>query len=177
MRVANLLLTRPGSAARAAIRFTAAFALCLPLCAEMPRPLPPGAYLPPHTTVQSAGMIFSGTVLKVEHVRAAGFPGITQITFRVESAVRGARKGQSVTIREWAGLWNSGERYRIGERVLLFLYPRSKLGLTSPVGGPSGRYEVDQAGRVLTGGLGPRPRPIRVEAFAAKIRRAAQEQQ
>ena len=150
-------------------------ALCLPLSAEMPRPLPRD-YLPPHFAVQSAGVIFSGTVLKVEHLHSAGFPGVTQVTFRVESAMRNARRGQTLTIREWAGLWSSGERYRTGERVLLFLYPKSKLGLTSPVGGPSGRYEVDHAGRVLASGPGLRPRPIRIQDFAAEIRRTAQEQ-
>lgn len=151
-------------------------ALCFPLCAEMPRPLPPRDYLPPHIAVQSAGMIFSGTVLKVEHLRSAGFPGVTQVTFRVESAIRGARSGQTLMVREWGGLWNSGESYRAGERVLLFLYPKSKLGLTSPVGGPSGRYEVDHAGRVLAGGPGLRPQPIRIQNFAAEVRRAAQGQ-
>lgn len=151
-------------------------ALCLPLCAELPRPLPPRGYLPSRIAVQSSGTIFSGTVLRVEHLRPAGFPGVTQVTFRVESAIRGARNGQSITVREWAGLWNSGERYRTGERVLLFLYPKSKLGLTSPVGGPSGRYEVDHAGRVLGSGLGPRPQPIRIQDFAAEVRRATQTQ-
>ena len=158
------------------VSLAATLALCLPLCAEMPRALPPRDYLPPHIAVQSAGMIFSGTVLKVEHLRSAGFPGVTQVTFRVESAMRNARRGQTLTIREWAGLWSSGERYRTGERVLLFLYPKSKLGLTSPVGGPSGRYEVDHAGRVLAGGPEPRPQPIPIQDFAAEIRRAAQRQ-
>jgi hypothetical protein len=58
-----------------------------------------------------------------------------QITFRVERAIRGTRSGQVLTIREWAGLGSSGERYRKGERLLLFLYTLSKLGLTSSVGG------------------------------------------
>ena len=177
MRVA-VLTSRTVSVTVAAIRFVVVvLSLCLPLCAEMPRPLPPHSYFPPHTTVQSAGMIFSGTVLKIEHVRSAGFSGVTQITFRVESAVRGARNGQSLTVREWEGLWNSGERYRIGERVLLFLYPQSKLGLTSPVGGAAGRYEVDHAGRVLGAGVGSRPKPIHVQEFTAEIRRAAWAQQ
>lgn len=178
MRFANFLCwTKPSSCGRAAIGLaTIGFALSVPLCAEMPRPLPPRDYLPPPTAVQSAGIIFSGTVLKVEHLRSAGFPGVTQMTFRVESAIRGARRGQTLLVREWAGLWNSGERYRPGERVLLFLYPESKLGLTSPVGGPSGRYEVDHAGRVLASGPGLRPQPIRIQDFAAEIRRTAQEQ-
>ena len=47
------------------------------------------------------------------------------------------------------GLWSSGQRYRVGERVLLFLYPPSKLGLTSAVGAEIGRFNVDPLGRVL----------------------------
>jgi hypothetical protein len=132
---------------------------------------------PPHSIVaapqamRSSGLIFSGTVLEVEHIAPAGSPAITQITFRVESAIRGTRRGQVITIHEWAGLWNSGERYRAGERVLLFLYPRSKLGLTSPVGGSLGRYQVDQSGRVLLQGVAGRPRPVRLQDFTAAIRR------
>ena len=72
-----------------------------------------------------------------------------QITFRVEQAIRGVRNGQVLAIREWAGLWNSGDRYRPGERLLLFLYKPSKFGLTSPVGGPMGRFPVDSGGNVI----------------------------
>ena len=39
-------------------------------------------------------------------------------------------------------------RYRIGERVVLFLYPLSLLGLTSPVADGRGRFLVTPAGRV-----------------------------
>ena len=69
-----------------------------------------------------------------------------RITFRVEQAVRGTQTGANISMRQWVGLWNSGERYRVGERVVLFLYPRSKLGLTSSVAGPIGRFAVDTRG-------------------------------
>jgi hypothetical protein len=36
---------------------------------------------------------------------------------------------------------------RKGERVLLFLYPLSRLGLTSPVGGSLGQVALDASGR------------------------------
>lgn len=123
---------------------------------------------------RDSGMVFSGVVAQVH--RSANPTGITQITFRVESAMRGVRRGQVVTIREWSGLWNSGERYVTGERVLLFLYPKSKLGLTSPVGGKLGRYTVDPAGRVLIGGpqmISPRPVPLRT--VKAQILKAVKE--
>jgi len=63
--------------------------------------------------------------------------------------MRGAAPGQSLTIHEWAGLWSSGERYRVGERVLLFLYSPGKLGLTSPVAGAMGRFAIDSRGRIV----------------------------
>ena len=56
--------------------------------------------------------IFDGTVLSVEQaVQNEMHVATVQITFRVEQAMRGTRAGQILTIREWAGLWNSGERY------------------------------------------------------------------
>ena len=71
------------------------------------------------------------------------------ITFHVERAIRGVRPGQNLTIRQWIGLWASGQRYRVGEHVLLLLYPPSKLGLTSSVAGPMGRFAIDPLGRIL----------------------------
>jgi hypothetical protein len=116
---------------------------------------------------------FGATAVKVEHLKPAGSPGLTQIAFRVESAIRGVRQGQIVKVREWEGLRSTGERYRAAERVLLFLYPNSKLGLTSPVGGALGRYRVDNAGRVLVRGIsGARPKPVSVRNFVAVMRRA-----
>ena len=99
---------------------------------------------------QNSGYIFDGTVLSVQAVPNDDHDLATvQITFRVEQAIRGTRAGQILTIREWAGLWNSGERYHPGERLLLFLYSPSSLGLTSPVGGPAGRFAVDSGGNAV----------------------------
>ena len=148
------------------------FLTVLPLCAE-----PKGFVAqqrPWQRITRDAEMVFSGVVTQVQ--RSANATGTTQITFRVESAIRGVRRGQTVTIKEWGGLWNNGERYVTGERVLLFLYPKSKLGLTSPVGGKLGRYAVDPAGRVLIGSpqmIGPRPVPLRT--VKAQILKAVKE--
>jgi len=133
--------------------------------------------------IRSSAMIFAGIVLRVDHLRAN--PGnpveITQISFRVETAIRSTRPHQVIQIREWGGLWNAGERYTPGEKVLLFLYANSKLGLTSPVGGPAGRFQEDAKGRVKIAhehvfrghsALGP---GADIRAFAREIRRAARE--
>jgi hypothetical protein len=99
---------------------------------------------------QDSGYIFDGTVLSVQAVPNDDHDLATmQITFRVEQAIRGTRAGQILPIREWAGLWNSGEPYHVGERLLLFLYSPSTLGLTSPVGGAAGRFAVDSGGNAV----------------------------
>ena len=100
---------------------------------------------------RAAGTIFAGIVTSVRHTPASKLSEIetVQVSFRVDHAIRGTRAGENLTIHEWAGLWSTGDRYRVGEHVLLFLYPPSKLGLTSPVGGPLGRFNVDQADLVV----------------------------
>ena len=96
-------------------------------------------------------MIFAAKVAAIAHRPTTSGPAFetVAITFHVENAIRGATPGEDLTIRQWIGLWSSGQRYRVGERVLLFLYPKSKLGLTSCVGWPLGRFAVDSQGRVL----------------------------
>ncbi len=100
---------------------------------------------------RSAGYIFAATVTSIEHAAPVegNAVGLVRITFRVEQAVRGVKAGQLLTIREWAGLWDTGERYRPGQRVMLFLYPPSRLGLTSAVGGPQGRFSLDRSGQIV----------------------------
>jgi hypothetical protein len=101
--------------------------------------------------VRAAGMIFSASVKRIERRPATRGQSVetVAITFHVERAIRGATPGEDLTVAQWIGLWSGGQRYRVGERVLLFLYPRSKLGLTSCVGGMLGRFHVDAWGRVL----------------------------
>ncbi|MFZ0952703.1 MAG: hypothetical protein WAN17_10590 [Candidatus Sulfotelmatobacter sp.] len=104
--------------------------------------------------VRSAGIIFAGRVTFIGHAESSFHPNraSTTVTFQVENAIRGASRGENLTIREWAGLWTSGERYRVGERVLLFLYSPSKLGLTSPVAGALGKFTMDSHGQVVMSG-------------------------
>jgi hypothetical protein len=120
----------------------------LPTTGTNPRDSTNPSHPPPLT--RSAGYIFAGTVQSVDRVAPKG-NGVTtvQISFHVDQAMLGVRAGQTLAIREWAGLWELGERYRSGERVLLFLYPPSKLGLTSPVRGPSGRFRIGPNGQVV----------------------------
>lgn len=94
---------------------------------------------------RDAGIIVSGTVQMIEPLASAapGDIGLVRITFLVKEALRGATAGKALTFREWDGLWASGDRYRVGERLLLFLYsPSGDLGLTSTVAGTRGRISL-----------------------------------
>jgi hypothetical protein len=113
-----------------------------------------------------AGMIFAGTVLapairpasnqtgttdRSELRTSAGTaPGATtavHLSFRVDEAIAGVEQGGILTIHEWTG---AGDRLRpvsTGQHFLIFLYPSSRLGLTSPVGGALGQIALDASGQ------------------------------
>jgi hypothetical protein len=112
---------------------------------------PPGGAPTFPQLARTAGTIFAGTVTRIEPGPSAGGSAVATvaITFRVERPLRGAVSGGSLTILEWLGLWSSGQRYAVGEQVLLFLYPASKIGLTSAVGGALGQFRLDSAGGIL----------------------------
>jgi hypothetical protein len=90
-----------------------------------------------------AGMIVSGTVIRVQ--RESEHTSV-RVTFRVDDAVRGCATGDTVEILEWAGWWAHADRYRRGEKLLLFLYARNGEGLTSPVAGDLGVIRLNGRG-------------------------------
>lgn len=150
-------------------------------------PVTPGTFGFPQLA-RAAGTIFSGTVTAIERRPAKPTRAVetVAITFRVENAIRGATAGDTLTFSEWIGLWSSGQRYRVGERVMLLLYPPSRLGLTSCAGGELGRFDVDPAGRVLLSAqqlsafrqdpvLGGKSR-VPVSDFASAVRQAGEEE-
>ena len=97
-----------------------------------------------------AGTILVGRVVSIKPTPPGSTDqvGCVQITLQVEQGIRGARAGEHFSFREWVGLWSEADRYRVGQRMMLFLYTRSTLELTSPVGGPAGRFPIDTSGRV-----------------------------
>jgi hypothetical protein len=119
-----------------------------------------------------AGMIFAGTVLstpaqaatiKTATIQTAttptvvtdrAVPGTTpavELSFRVDEAIAGVEPGQILTIHEWAGAWSMHRPMSKGQHILIFLYPPSRLGLTSPVGGSLGQVALDLTGKKVTG--------------------------
>ena len=116
-----------------------------------------------------AGMIFAGTLLTAPTQTAArdravpaAVPGTTlaiQLSFRVDQAIAGVEQGQILTIHEWAGAWSMHRPMSSGQHILIFLYPLSRLGFTSPVGGSLGQVALESSGKnVSNSGQKPPPR-------------------
>ena len=98
---------------------------------------------------RASGMVFAGTVLSIVALPAADDRAMPtmEMKFRIDRAIAGVNSGQVLTIHEWAGAWSTHRAMRTGQRMLLFLYPPSRLGLTSPVGGPMGQVALDPSGK------------------------------
>jgi hypothetical protein len=159
-----------------------------PARSDLRRPVPVTGTISLPVIARAAGTIFSGTVTSIERRPATRSQAVESvvIAFHVENAIRGATPGENLRISQWIGLWSGGQRYRIGERVLLFLYPPSKLGLTSCVAAGMGRFTIDPGGRVLLSAqhlsafrsdpvLGGKSR-VRFGDFALAVRRASEEE-
>ncbi len=109
-----------------------------------------------------SGMIFTATVLasttpsaekRVPKLQPATIdhlsPAQTEVRFHVDEPIAGVKRGQIVSMHEWSGAASRHRPLAPGERVLLFLYPPSRLGLTSPVGGERGVFALDSSGKTL----------------------------
>ena len=119
---------------------------------------------------RSAGMVFSGAVLSVETQPVGKDRPLPLIStkFRVDRAIAGVRSGQVLTVREWAGAWPLHRAMRGGQRLLIFLYPPSRLGLTSPVGGPLGQVVLHSRGEIVR--TSAAEAGLDSEAFAARLK-------
>ena len=113
-----------------------------------------------HGMSDAAGVIFAGQVLAVRRVAGSGGGlGVVEVTFQVDRAVRGCAVGAPYVLREWEGLWASGEvRYRVGQRLVMLLRTPGTAGLSSPVGGMDGAIpivgvtsEIGDSGGVVNG--------------------------
>ena len=97
-----------------------------------------------HEMSNAAGVIFVGQVMSVRVVPGSGgAPGVVEVTFRVDQAVRGCSAGGTYVLKEWQGLWAGGDaRYRAGQRLLMLLRSPGASGLSSPVGGMDGAIPI-----------------------------------
>jgi hypothetical protein len=108
-----------------------------------------------------ADRIFAGSCVEIEKVAHPQLGSVTRVTFEVERAIKGDL-GATLTIEvvgpevgraaQHPGVTALDlPRFVPGERVVLFLYPDSALGLTSPVALGQGKFAVlrDKEGNEL----------------------------
>lgn len=118
--------------------------------------------------VNDAGIIFSGTVVNI--VTGEKDPSMnlytTYYTFTVQEALFGV-KADTVTIKQYGGESEGRSyyppgvpRFERGESVVVFLYPPSRIGMTSAVAKDQGKFlvrGVDSSGvRYVENGTGNR---------------------
>jgi len=135
--------------ASAAIILIANFLMSVPAFAQSDQSAIAGVLGPQWRELsRRAGMIFAGTVLASPSQSPRTDPGVpsVEISLRVDRAIAGVEPGQVLTIHEWTGALSSHPTMHPGEHLLLFLYPPSHLGLTSPVGGAQGQIRLDSLG-------------------------------
>jgi len=112
-----------------------------------------------------AGRIFVGKCVSLSSdLDENGIPA-TYARFEVEDGVKGTASGESVLVKQFGTsraplkvgegesavvplktMSLTGGSYEAGRDYLLFLYPESTLGFTSPVGAGQGRFEVKEGG-------------------------------
>ncbi|MFH1739106.1 MAG: hypothetical protein ABIH23_08865 [bacterium] len=98
--------------------------------------------------VDDAGKIFVGKCTEVKSGQdpESGFI-VTWITFEVSQRVKGD-VGETETIKQIGGthegitVTSFTPKFRVGEEVLLFVYPESSVGLTSAVGLDQGKFSI-----------------------------------
>src|ERR1035437_903175 len=113
-------------------------------CAQpLPQSPPQSTQEALHAMSQQASVIFAGQVTGVRRNDGdTGTIGVVEIDFAVEDAIRGVIGG-TYTLREWAGLWPTGEApFSIGQHYLMLLNAPGPSGLSSPVGGMDGAIPV-----------------------------------
>jgi hypothetical protein len=101
-----------------------------------------------HQMSDMAGIVFVGQIVAVRWPDSDdGISGVVEVEFLIAQAVRGCAAGSTYVLREWAGLWSGGDqRYRVGQRLLMFLHEPGPGGVTSPVGGMAGAIPIRGAG-------------------------------
>ena len=88
--------------------------------------------------------IFSGKCLKAEEIQDENNLPVIRYTFTVKENIKGV-KDDEITFKQWQPTARDGG-YEVGKKYILFLFPNSEKGLTSPVGFSQGKFLVETTG-------------------------------
>lgn len=99
--------------------------------------------------VHASNRIFSGHCTKVEEFddSESRLP-VVKYTFKVVEGIKGIGKKKEITFKQWKpSVRDIG--FDKGKKYIMFLYPNSERGLTSPVGLLQGHFQVDNKGLII----------------------------
>ena len=91
--------------------------------------------------------IFTGICTNVEGIEddpESKLP-VFQYTFKIIETIKGLQGKKTVTFKQWEPTVKDAG-YEAGKKYILFLYPDSERGLTSPVGFLQGQFDVEKKG-------------------------------
>ncbi|MBI2995609.1 MAG: hypothetical protein HYY52_02745 [Candidatus Melainabacteria bacterium] len=97
--------------------------------------------------VKSSGKIFAGECKEVKFVEKdleSKLP-VYEITFKITEGVKGVHGEKEVTFKQWQPTIRQAS-YEMGKKYILFLYPESERGLTSPVAIQYGKFDILREG-------------------------------
>lgn len=92
---------------------------------------------------ESGDRIFAGVCTNVEEIKKdpqAKLP-VVKYTFKIIEKIKGFEGQKEVSFKQWLPT-TTDAGYEIGKKYVLFLYPNSTIGLTSPVGFLQGHFSV-----------------------------------
>ena len=93
---------------------------------------------------ETADRVFVGTCIGVKDIKKDKLAKVHVIKyiFRITDGIKGVNGKTEISFKQW----NAASReagYEIGKKYVLFLYPNSSLGLTSPVGFLQGQFNIN----------------------------------
>lgn len=101
--------------------------------------------------VSASDRIFTGRCISVEEIEkdndSRNLPTV-KFTFKVTEGIKGIGNKKEVSFKQWKPTVRNAN-YQIGKKYVLFLFPDSKFGLTSPVGFLQGQFEIEEKGIIL----------------------------
>lgn len=97
--------------------------------------------------IQASGKIFTGRCLKVEEIENDPESNLEVVNYRfkVIEGIRGVKDNSEISFKQWKPTVRNAS-YEVGKKYVLFLYPKSNKGLTSPVGLSQGLFDIGKKG-------------------------------
>lgn len=94
-----------------------------------------------------ADRIFAGICTSIEEIENDSESGLSVIkyNFQISESIKGLENKQEITFKQWSKT-APDLAYEVGAKYILFLYPNSELGLTTPVGFLQGQFQVRKKG-------------------------------